>query len=212
MANMALGLSEYLDTAETGAPPSDSRRTRIGIAPDAEVLLAAGEKQAPGSNGQSRKKPEVVTAQAYLSVDRLPAGGTCKLLMQLAIAEGWHVHANPAGDPEFDLATEVAVKSELGTELTKIRFPAGQKVSRGPGEKPLLQYTGRANLLGLLEVPADAAGQNEELTVEVTYQACNETQCQPPKTITLKLPVAVAKKGEAVKPINEKLFAPPAKK
>jgi uncharacterized protein YyaL (SSP411 family) len=211
MTNLALALSEYLDTAESDTPRRDSRRARIGIAPDAEVLLAGGQKSAPQSAGKGQKKPEVVTANAFLSVDRLPPGGTCKLLVQLAIAEGWHIHANPAGDPEFDLATELSVKSALGTELTKIRFPAGQKVSRGPGEKPLLQYAGRANLLGLLEVPADIAGRKDELTIEVTFQACNDVQCHPPKTITLKLPVAVANKGEAVKSINDRLFATPKK-
>jgi uncharacterized protein len=212
LSNMALALSEYLDTAEPVAGRAGTRRGKVGIAPDAVVLAAGEEEPSEAAAKKEKNKPELVTGQAFLSVDRLPPGGTCKVLVQLQIAEGWHIHANPAGD-EFDVATELTLNSELGTELTKINYPAGKEVPR-EDQPPALEYRGRVNLVGLLDVPADAAGKREVLQLQVVWQACNGAKCLPHKKLKLKIPVVVARPGETVKPANEKLFStkPPAKR
>jgi uncharacterized protein YyaL (SSP411 family) len=218
LTNMALALDEYLDTDDPAIGSRAAPRTRLGIAPDAAIVLAAGEegddrtpaKQAAGA--KSTGKSAVVTGQAFLSVDRLPPGKTCKVLVQLQIAEGWHVHANPPGDPEIDMATEVELDSNLGIELAKVNYPAGRKVERGDDEKPQSLYMGKVALIGQLDVPASAAGRREDLIVTVAFQACNDAQCLPPKKLKLTVPVTVAKADEQVKQINEALFAPPAKK
>jgi uncharacterized protein YyaL (SSP411 family) len=217
LTNMALALAEYLDTT-AAAPEQGARgpaRTRLGIAPDAAVFLAEGRKEEPPKAGKkaAKKKPDEVSAKAFLSVDRLPAGSTCLVLVQLQIVEGWHIHANPAGDGE-DLPTELTVDSSLGSELTKIRYPKGKTMARpepiSDDQPPMSIYSGQVAIVGTLEVPADIAGQQEELTISVRYQACNDKQCVVPKTLKLTVPVVVAKRGEAVKAVNEKLFAPAA--
>ena len=217
LTNMALALAEYLDTDEPAVGTRSAPRTRVGIAPDAAVVLAVAEEgdkpnSAKQAGNKSAGKSAVVTGQAFLSVDPLPPGKTCKVLVQLQIAEGWHLHANPAGDPEIDLATELELESKLDIELTKIAYPAGKKVERGEGEKPQSLYMGKVNLIGQLEVPANAAGRSEEMTVTVAFQACNDAQCLPPKKLKLTVPVTVAKADEPVKQINAAMFAPPAKK
>lgn len=214
LTNMALALSEYLDTAETAAKSPRVRGPTTGISPDADIVLAAGtDEDKPKTSKKGQTKPAVVTGQAFLSVDKLPAGKTCKVLVQLQVAEGWHIHANPAGDPDLDMATEVELEpSKLGVELTKLRFPKGKSVERGADEKPQSLYMGKVKIVGELEVPAKAAGGEEELLVIVRFQACDDAQCLPPKTLKLKVPVKVAPPGEPVKLINEELFTPPAKK
>jgi hypothetical protein len=151
LTNMALALAEYLDTEDPVVGSRAAPRTRLGIAPDAAIVLAAGQegddpKPTQQADNKSAGKSAVVTGQAYLSVDRLPAGKVCKVLVQLNIAEGWHIHANPAGDPEIDMATEVELDSKLGIELRKVNYPAGKKVERGGGseQKPPLTEGGQA--------------------------------------------------------------------
>ena len=217
LTNMALALAEYLDTDDPAVGSRPTPRAKVGISPDAAIVLANGQeaegpRQAIQVSDKSAAKTAVVTGQAYLSVDRLPAGKTCKVLVQLQIAEGWHIHANPSGDPEIDLPTELELDSKLGIELTKIVYPAGKKVERGDDEKPQSLYMGKVNLIGQLEVPATAAGRREEMTVTVAFQACNDAQCLPPKKLKLTVPVTVAKADEPVKQINEAMFAPPPKK
>src|SRR4029077_3798361 len=99
----------------------------------------------------AKKEKEVLAGQAYLAVDRLPAGGKCRVLVQLQVADGWHVHANPPGDAEIDIATEVEIDSKLDVELKNLRYPAGKKVDRGPDEKPQLLYTGKVSVFGEIE-------------------------------------------------------------
>lgn len=207
LTNMALALGEYLDVPEPATGNRSSPRKTLGIAPDSEILLAAGEEPAG-----AKKKPEYVTGQAFLSVDRLPAGGKCKVAVQLQIADGWHIHANPAGDEELDIATEVEAESKLQAALKNLRYPAGKKADREDGDKPLLLYVGKVTIFGEIEVPAAAAGKRDDLVLLVNYQACNDNRCLPPKKLKLTIPVTVARQGEAVKAANDAVFAPPKKK
>jgi uncharacterized protein len=233
LTNMALALSEYLDTTDGPAAGAASPR-RLGIAPDRDVVLVNGADDNGGGrvaqlgkgesvqfnksgDSKAKKKPESVTGQAYLSVDRLPAGRTCKLLVILQVEPGWHIYANPAGN-EFNIPTELTLKSRFdkddeprGTRISELRYPAGMKIEK-PDEEPQVIYEEQARLLATLEVPESIAGQKEELTLLVKYQACNEQLCLPPKTLKIVLPVDVARKGEQVQAANEKIFNPPRNK
>ena len=211
LTNMALALSEFLDTNEAATGPP-AQRTRLGIAPEPEIVLARNENVEPPAKGKKPAKPEYVTGKAFLSVDRVPAGGKCKVLVQLQIAEGWHIHANPAGDADLDIATEIEIESQLDLALTNMRYPAGKKVDRVEGERPMFLYLGKVDVFGEIEVPAEAVGKREELVLFVTYQACNDNRCLPPRKLKLTLPVTVARQGEVAKPANERLFAQPVKK
>src|SRR6516165_4346965 len=115
LTNMALALDEFLDVAEPAKESRATSETRLGIAPEAAIVLAAGEDDTRGPIGRkgTKKEKEVITGQAYLAVDRLPAGGKARVLAQLQVADGWHVHANPPGDAEIDIATEVEIDSKL---------------------------------------------------------------------------------------------------
>jgi hypothetical protein len=210
LTNMALALDEYLDIGEPATGDRSPPQRTLGIAPDSDVLLAAGEQAAPAP-AKKQAKPDYVTGQVFLSVDRLPAGGKCKVAVQLQIAEGWHIHANPPGDDELDVATELELQSKLDVELNTVRYPAGKKADRGEGEKPQLLYHGKVTLIGEIEVPAAAAGKREDLVLVVNYQACNDNRCLPPKKLKLTVPVTVAREGETVKAINEAVFAPAKK-
>lgn len=214
LTNMALALDEFLDVNEPATGSRPSARTRLGIAPDSEIVLARGQDDKPAARKASarNKENEIVTGQVFLSVDRLPAGKTARVLVQLQIADGWHIHANPPGDPEIDIATELEMNSKLDIALKEARFPIGKKADRGEGEKPQLLYTGKVSVIGEIEVPAQAGGRRDELVFLIGYQACNDNRCLRPKKLKLTLPVAVARPGEPVRPVNEALFAPSKKK
>jgi hypothetical protein len=203
-ANLALAVGEYLDDPDFAAaarPRPDARRQ-----PAAGIVLTGGQAEPP----KKPAKMEHVQGKAYLSVDRLPAGGTCQVLLYLKIDEPWHINANPPTD-EFAVPTELSLKSKQGVKLGAIRYPAAEKLEVKGQDEPLLIYRKQAVIRATLEIPAAAAGKSDELTFQLDYQACNDTTCLRPQKLTLTLPVAVARKGEPVKAINEKLFNPPKK-
>jgi len=217
LTNMALALAEYLDTTETAGASPRVKSPHLGISPEGSasgvVLAGATGEEKPKSSKKGQNKPAVVTGQAFLSVDKLPPGKSCKVLVQLEVADGWHIHANPAGDPDLDVPTEIELDpSKLGIELTNLKFPKGKSAERGPDDKPQSLYMGKVKIVGDLEVPAKAAGREEELVVTVMFQACDDAQCLPPKKLKLKVPVKVARPDEQVTAINESLFATPSAK
>ncbi len=209
LTNMALALGEYLDVNEPANGSAQPARKALGIAPDPDILLSSGEGQPRGGAAKKpAKEKEHVTGQAFLSVDGLPPGGKCKVLVQLQVEQGWHIHANPPGDEDIDIATELELESDLKIELVEVTYPSGKKVPREEGGKPQIHYVGKVDLIGEIEIPAEAAGKKETLKLSVTYQACNDTRCLPRHTLELKVPVTVARRGETVKAINQSLFAP----
>lgn len=152
---------------------------------------------------------ELVKAEAHLSVDRLPAGDKCQILIRLTIQPEWHIGANPPLNKE-DVVTKVEWKGKLGSKLAQVKYPTGKKFTPETGTAQLV-YDGKVDIKGTLEIPAEAGGQNEEMEIIVHYQACNDKICRIPTTVKLAAKLPVAKSGEPVKQINEKLFAPPSK-
>lgn len=158
--------------------------------------------------GQAKSSDkDLVKAEAHLSVDRLPGGDKCQILIRLAIQPDWHIGANPPLN-EDSFPTKVEWKAKQGTKLTQVKYPQGKKFTPEEGAVQMV-YDGKVDIRGTLEVPAAAGGMNEEVEIIVHYQACNDTICKIPTKVVLAAKLPVAKSGDAVKPINEKLFSPP---
>ena len=162
------------------------------------------EDQAPGAK-KKKKEPEILTARAYLSVDRFPAGDTCEIILLLKIADGWHINTNPPR-PDFVIPTSFTLKSKFQTKLVEVKYPKGKEFKLPGLDEPLHVYEQQVALWGKLAVPLDAAGRNEQIQLEVSYQPCNDQRCLAKKTLRLNGRVRVAGVGETVKKINENLF------
>lgn len=152
-------------------------------------------------------KKDKVTAEAHLSVDKLPPGGECKILIRLTVQDGWHINSNPAS-PEGFIATEVTFKGKQGTQLGGLKYPKGKMIRMQDLDEAVSVYDGKVNIFGILKVPATAAGNTEEMEIVVKYQACDDQKCLLPTTVKLAGKLPVAKAGESVRSVNEKLFKP----
>ena len=206
---LALAASELLAADKPKGQSDTAREDRIQQvgANDAKdksgeklILLAEQQEERP-------KKDELVRARAYLSTDRLPAGGTCRIVVLLDVKDGWHINANPPS-PDFLKPTKLGFKSKSGVTLAEPVYPKGHGFKMEGEEMDAMVYEGEVAVFGTLTVPKASGGQTDEMEITVNYQACNEKGCQPPKSIKLTGKLAVAKPGETVKPINSKLFAP----
>lgn len=167
---------------------------------DKLILLADQQDEKP-------KKDELVRARAYLSTDRLPAGASCQIVVLLDVKEGWHIQANPPS-PDYLKPVKVSFKSKAGVILAETKYPKGHGFKPKGDDEEQMVYEGEVAIFGTLTVPKESSGQLDDMEITISYQACNEMECLPPKSIKLKGKLAVAKSGEAVKPINTKLFAP----
>ncbi|MEX0701734.1 MAG: DUF255 domain-containing protein [Planctomycetales bacterium] len=197
-ARTATGVETAAGTASEGPPKSEP------AAEESPIVPLAGEEDEQPAPKKDDKQP-LVKARAYLSVDRLPAGETCRIIVLLDVAEGWHVNQNPAKPKNF-IPTQLTIKAKEGTQLSAVRYPAGKELEVAGIDEPLFVYEGQVAVHGVLTAPAESAGKTEEFEISVRYQACNERTCLPPATVKLTGKVPVAARGETVRAVNEKLF------
>jgi hypothetical protein len=92
--------------------------------------------------------------------------------VDLVVRPGFHLNANPAGDPAL---VSTAVAGVLGG-VRHVRYPPGVP------ERGLPVYRGQVRIDGEVEHRGGGAA-----AVEVTFQACDEDRCLPPVTRVVRL-------------------------
>ena len=113
-------------------------------------------------------------------------GDSTRMIVKVSIPKGWHIQSNAPLD-EFLIPTELKAEGE-GLGFGKPVFP-----------KPILEdfpaLGGKVALFaGNIEVKASVTRKSAKVTAEalenakvtLRYQACNDSQCLPPKEITAK--------------------------
>lgn len=212
VTNLAIAMVEFAALAPASEVSATVRAPKgiptvggaaAGVPEFEGIVLVSGE--AVDDDGSVKKKKEVATAQACLSVDRLPAGGTCQILVRFKLEEGWHANANPPSAENY-IPTTLTIESALGCKLLDAKYPKGKPFKMEDTPEPVSVYEGAVEFRGMIEIPAEAAGKVDEMEIKVKYQACNAKTCLAPKVVSLKGKIAVAGPGETVKQINAKHF------
>jgi DsbC/DsbD-like thiol-disulfide interchange protein len=164
------------------------------------LVVFADQKEEAGV-----KPDEYVKAKAYLSVDRLPAGSACQIIVLVDVKKGWHVNANPP-DPDYLKPIKITLKSKNGVKLGEVKYPKGEVFKFKDSDDQAMVYEGEVKIHGVLNIPKEAAGRTDEIEVAVEYQVCNEDGCRPPKSLKLTGKLGVAKPDETVGSVNARLF------
>jgi hypothetical protein len=107
------------------------------------------------------------------------AGDPSRLLVQLAIDEGWHLNRNPASLP-FLVPTTVEVRG--GAAGAEIRYPEGRPFRPDFAPAAIDVYEGRVEIPVLLP-----DGGDPPQGLGVRFQACDATRCLPPGRTDLAL-------------------------
>jgi uncharacterized protein YyaL (SSP411 family) len=237
-SGLAVALHEWLMTQQqTGSIESDSSSTTVSLAvadnceeQDQATTQEAADKDAaqedpaeqqvvfkpvfpdPASPNPFAQRDEErpVKAKIYPMFDKLERGGKCPVAIELTIADKWHVNANPA-NPDFLVATEVKITCRQKVKLSKIKYPKHELMMAKGSPTPYHVYGKKVIIYGLLEIDPAELAEKAEITIEIKYQACNETECLPPDTITMKGKLPLANPGSDIKRINADKFPKPKK-
>ncbi len=203
---LALAMSELL--------AADQADGQSNVSSPSNVSQAGGESEAPSNSPLIKasnqkeappKKDEHVRAQAYLSVDKLPAGSVCQVIVVVNVDKDWHINANPP-KPDYLIPAKITWKSKNKVELVDVKYPPGKPFRFDGSDEDALVYEGEVQFRGTVKIPKEAGGLTEDMEITVDYQACDKRGCLPPKNIKLTGKLPIAKQGEVVKPINGKLF------
>ncbi len=158
---------------------------------------------APSPFRQGQESP--VKVKIYPYFDKLERGGKCLMAIELTIADGWHINANPS-NPDFTIPTEVKITSKQKIKMTKVKYPKHELLEVEGQDEPSHVYGERVIIYALLEIAADETAEVAELEVEVKVQACNSKTCEPPETKKLIGKRPLANPGDEIKRIHESKF------
>lgn len=138
----------------------------------------------------SDSKPAQVTVEPVAPVSAVN-GKPAKAEIHLKIGSGFHINSNkPTSDLLIPTAVEFAPDARI--KIGKVEYPAGQdfKIPIAPDEK-LSVYAGDVKIIAPLIVARTTPPGVYTLKATLTYQACSDNACFPPKKIALDVPVNV---------------------
>jgi Disulphide bond corrector protein DsbC len=154
------------------------------------ILLGAGAATACCqfvSNSPRSQSGEKTEAVQYLYPEQLtlPAGKASPVALHFRVAQGLHINSHTPTD-DFLIPTVFSIPDSAGVRLESATYPQGTNITLAADPNTHLNvYTGNfAIQTRLIAVPGDHLVKGK-----LRYQACDQTQCMPPKTITVAIDV-----------------------
>ncbi len=130
---------------------------------------------------------EHVAVRAYLDSPTYRQAQRLRLVVELDVADGWHVYGEPIPDGYVPLT--VAVAPLDGVTVGAVSAPDPQPFTVAGLDEQFVVHEGTFRLvvpLTFVEVAGDHL-----VRAEVRYQACSSTECLMPSTVSFDLPVRV---------------------
>ena len=136
----------------------------------------------------AQSRPIVKTdAVTYLFPEQVnvPAGKPSTVALHFRVAQGLHINSHTPSD-EFLIPTTFSVPDGTGVRLDTAMYPAGTIISLSFDPKTKLSvYTGEF----AIQARIVATTGNHLVQAKLRYQACDNNQCMPPKTINVPIDV-----------------------
>jgi len=133
---------------------------------------------------EDSSESSIVTATAKV---KEKADAVFNVELQLKIAAGWHINANPAGQDNL-IPTTVSVDANAPVEIVDITYPKGRTTRFEFSDEPLNIYEESLTIsLQLKPKPNVVRKKNAPITLKLTYQPCNDTECLLPQTLDVFL-------------------------
>jgi thiol:disulfide interchange protein DsbD len=146
---------------------------------------------------RSQESPQVIEAKGLLSCDSVRPGETFKAAVILKIQPGYHINDNAPLD-EFAIPTELAFADDPALEVVEIAYPGGRRARFSYSEAELVVYEGETVLGALIKVKSGTPAGPLTLKGTLSYQACNNESCLPPKELPFEITVPVVTTGTCV--------------
>jgi len=172
--------------------PQDHRRRNVMNLPyrlsQSFLLLAF---VASTARAQSGKAPSVT----MVPVETVTAarGAQTMVPLNFRVASGFHINSNT---PKSEFLIPTALKMDLPTDIVlgKIEYPAGKDLTFpfSPDEK-LNVYSGDFTINVAVHPLSSVTAGKYIMRGVLRYQACDNAQCFPPKTLPVNFDVKVVK-------------------
>jgi len=133
------------------------------------------------------------------------AGGIQRLAVRVALPRGNHVQSNKPRDPSL-IPTELRLTPPDGIKLEEIVFPPSAELKVAGLPEMLAVFEENFDIGVQLAVGVDRAPGSVSVPARLRYQACNETMCFPPKTVSFEWTFSIVPPSAKSAKGNPELF------
>jgi thiol:disulfide interchange protein DsbD len=157
------------------------------------------------SAGRAQQDGQVVEVKALLSQDAVRPGETFKAAIILKVQPGYHINDNAPLD-EFLIPTTLAFDDNPGLDVVEIYYPSGHRGRFAYSQAELMVYEGEAVLGALLKAKAGIPAGPLKLKATLSYQACDNTSCLPPRDLPFEVAVSIVQAGRESHDLHPEIF------
>ncbi len=147
-------------------------------------------------------KAPVVVHFGNVGIDKpLAPGASSTLIIDATVDAGWHINSNHPSNADY-IPTKVDVTLPTGISASDVQYPAAEKTKLAFSSEELSVFTGSIEF----RVPLTAGGAvapNENVTVTLDYQACNNNECLAPTSISKTVALSTVSGGGLVQDKSE---------
>jgi thiol:disulfide interchange protein DsbD len=148
---------------------------------------------------------QVVEVKTLLSRDGVRPGETVKAAVILKIQAGYHINNDLPADP-FLVPTTLAFDENPGAEILEVIYPPGHHGRFAYTQAELVVYEGEAILGALIKVHNGLVAGPLKLKATLSYQACDNSSCLPPKDLRFEVSVPVVAAGKECHDVHSDIF------
>ncbi|MBI3119103.1 MAG: hypothetical protein HYZ00_10480, partial [Candidatus Hydrogenedentes bacterium] len=162
-------------------------------------------ESAVSTGGATGGGPAVEYLAAW-ETDAVHPGSSARLALRFMLSEGWHVNAHTPLD-EFLIGTLLSFEEQPNFQITQVVYPEAKLFSFQFSPDTKVAVYEREFFLGATVSIADGTPPGDYvLKGQLRYQACNDTQCAPPKNLSISVPVKVVPASQALLPQQEDIL------
>jgi hypothetical protein len=123
-----------------------------------------------------------IAPAARLTIQR---GATAEFAVKAQLQPGFHVNSNMPGDDYLIPIKLTWNKDPL--EAEQVTYPKPQMEKLGFSPNPISVYTGIFEIGTRFKAPAGAMPGMAFMNGKLRYQACNDKECLPPRTVDVRV-------------------------
>jgi thiol:disulfide interchange protein DsbD len=157
------------------------------------------------SAGRAQQDGQVVEVKTLLSRDGVRPGETFRAAIILKVQPGYHINDNAPLD-EFLVPTTLVFDDNPGLEVVELYYPSGHRGRFAYSQVELMIYEGEAVLGALLKAKAGIPAGPLKLKATLSYQACDNTSCMPPKDLPFEVAVSIVQAGREGHDLHPEIF------
>jgi hypothetical protein len=161
----------------------------------------------PSTPAQMPSGRDVVTPNAFASVEPVGRGSSFQIAVVLKIRDGFHINARqPSSD--YLIPTDLRAEVPAGFKAGDISYPLGQLRKFAFSKTPLNVYEDKVVIRMALSALPDAPLGSQHIPLKLRYQACSTEACLPPVTLPVDAIINLAATSAASRPNHPELFPP----